>query len=348
MIITAVKNSEIIIVTNDHEAYKFQLEAGASKILALSRHRRLKGSITSSNVVHVTSTEDIIVYGINCVLSPSDGFLALPISSLGKQYVVASYKPVSASQFAVTAIDNNTHINISLVERHDDNTRSYQEIQLKLDRFQTYHFKNKRDDLTGSIINSDKPVAVISGNKCSRVSTREQHCNFMVEQLLPVKTWGNHFISVPIPGGDQENIYRIISAFNETTVNITMDDDTVQYFTINRGEFREVHHSSNANFYIVTSNPCSVMLYIKGISGKDGFSRAVMMSVTPTEQFSSGQLLNTVGTFDKSVTNYVALITTNNKTTLKMDMSPLPQGLLWKKINNRYYSTLIRVPLGQS
>ncbi|RDD46707.1 IgGFc-binding protein [Trichoplax sp. H2] len=345
MTVIAVKTTEIIILTDDDEAYKFELEAGASKTLTLSRNRRQSGATISSNVVQVSATEDIIVYGMNCVLSPSDGFLALPTTSLGKEYVIASFKPTSASQFSITAVEDNTLINISLVQSPDKNSQRYQQIQLN--RLQTYHFKDEHTDLTGSIVNSDKPVAVISGNKCARLTLNQEHCNFIVEQLLPVKAWGNHFINVPVPGEEhsQENIFRLISAFDGTNANITIAD-TTKKVTINRGHYHELHVPSDADFHITTSKPCSVMLYIKGIPGKNGFSRPVLMSVIPTEQFSSGQLSSTIGVFDKSVTNYMALITTNNATSLKMDMLPLSKGLKWSKINNRYYSTLFKIPQG--
>ena len=52
-------------------------------------------------------------------------------------------------------------------------------------------------DLTGTHIDSDRDVVVYSGNIFTNVNgTSRDH---LVDQMLPVHTWGRLFVTVPIP-----------------------------------------------------------------------------------------------------------------------------------------------------
>lgn len=43
-----------------------------------------RGTSMKSKAIHITSDDDIVVYGINKEQFSADGFLAIPISSYGK------------------------------------------------------------------------------------------------------------------------------------------------------------------------------------------------------------------------------------------------------------------------
>lgn len=55
----------------------------------------------------------------------------------------------------------------------------------------------KANDLTGSIITSDKPVALFGSSACLQVPWNRQYCDHVEEQVFPFSTWGQNFVAVP-------------------------------------------------------------------------------------------------------------------------------------------------------
>jgi hypothetical protein len=55
----------------------------------------------------------------------------------------------------------------------------------------------KDNDLTGTIVTSDKPVAMFAGHPCANVPFNRSYCDHVEEQLFPFATWGKSFVAVP-------------------------------------------------------------------------------------------------------------------------------------------------------
>ncbi len=55
----------------------------------------------------------------------------------------------------------------------------------------------KGNDLTGSIITSDKPVALFGGSACLQVPWNRAACDHVEEQIFPFNTWGKNFVALP-------------------------------------------------------------------------------------------------------------------------------------------------------
>jgi IgGFc binding protein len=52
------------------------------------------------------------------------------------------------------------------------------------------------NDLTGTIVTSDKPVAVFGGSSCSLMPYNRAACDHLEEQIFPFATWGKNFVAV--------------------------------------------------------------------------------------------------------------------------------------------------------
>lgn len=50
-------------------------------------------------------------------------------------------------------------------------------------------------DLTGTVITSDKPIAVFGGSACTLRGYRDTACDHVEEQLFPFVTWGKNFVA---------------------------------------------------------------------------------------------------------------------------------------------------------
>ncbi|MCC6333425.1 MAG: IgGFc-binding protein [Myxococcales bacterium] len=55
----------------------------------------------------------------------------------------------------------------------------------------------KGNDLTGTVITSDKPIAVFGSNPCLNVPWSRPYCDHVEEQVFPFATWGKSFVAVP-------------------------------------------------------------------------------------------------------------------------------------------------------
>ncbi len=72
--------------------------------------------------------------------------------------------------------------------------------QVVLQQGQSYRLINNDGldaDMTGTTINADKPVAVFGGVKIALIPASTAAGDHLVEQLPPVSTWGNHFVTMP-------------------------------------------------------------------------------------------------------------------------------------------------------
>ena len=76
------------------------------------------------------------------------------------------------------------------------------------------------DDLTGSHVVTDKPISFISGHECGRVPHDRVDCNHLVEQIPPTAVWGKQFFISSISSHSAGDLYKIVAASNDTTVNV--------------------------------------------------------------------------------------------------------------------------------
>lgn len=110
-------------------------------------------------------------------------------------------------------------------------------------------------DLTGSIVTSDKPVAVFSGHEAA---TSGSVCcaDHLEQQLFPVSTWGKTYVAAKsFPRAAENDYWRIVAATNGTTV--TFDPPTVSPpVSLNRGKHVEV--ATKEDFVIQASAPVLV------------------------------------------------------------------------------------------
>lgn len=52
------------------------------------------------------------------------------------------------------------------------------------------------NDLTGSVITSNKPVALFGGSACTQIPLDKAACDHVEEQIFPFSTWGKEFVAV--------------------------------------------------------------------------------------------------------------------------------------------------------
>jgi hypothetical protein len=190
--------------------------------------------------IHVTATQPVAIYGLSKVAFTSDGYLALHTEAIGTEYVIQSFDNVhtaipelNGTQFAIVGTQNDTTIAIvpSVVTLGHDSGFPF---VIKLQQGETYQLRNIEgapQDLSGTLILADKPIAVFGSHMCANVqSANPAFCDYLVEQLIPVNRWGVDYLTRPLEtrAGDT---YRVLAAFDGTVVNV----NGLAVATLNRG-----------------------------------------------------------------------------------------------------------------
>jgi hypothetical protein len=205
----------------------------------------------------IYSDKDVTVYGLNKAVKTSDAFLTFPVDVLGKDYFVMTYNsdgipnsPQSTpSQFAIVATEDGTKVEITPSAPTQRFGMQKQTIDMKNGDVYLVQASvsdnNLYGDLTGTSVKSTKPIAVFAGHKRATIpydmfgGSPSRDC--LVEQLLPVSTWGYNAYIVPFTQGQGEtyttykDLYRVMAAFDSTKLLIN-GTETV---TLNKGKFLE-------------------------------------------------------------------------------------------------------------
>jgi len=209
------------------------------------RGRRNDAEVASPCHIRIESTDTIAVYACSRESRSTDAWLVFPTSSLGKEHYVMSYESDVTSnffetnrypsQFVVVANENDTDVEIRLsttqTQVAQGNIR-----RVRLQRGQSYlvqafvSARTSGEDLTGTLIRSTKPVAVVSGHFRAAVPRNEStdSRDLLAEQLPSVDKWGTSFAVAPMVApsdaqfsSDRDRpLYRIVAAVDSTIVTV--------------------------------------------------------------------------------------------------------------------------------
>ncbi len=262
----------------------------------------------------------------------SDASLVLPVTALGKEYYIMSYSPYMTngelfpSEYALVAIEDNTKIDILSSAASRKGMTPGGSKTLMLNKGETYqvHGASINDDLTGTAINSTKPLAVFSGNRWVQVPNGCGNRDNLLEQMPPVDSWGREFVLVPSKNTSND-IFRIISAVDNTLVEMyNKGQQLYQSFTLNRGEWKELRLDHNAR-YVKTSNAILLAQFLVGgdCNGNNRIGDPSMVILNSLEQYRDTVTLYN-SPFEIITDNFINVTMKSQDTsTFRLDNRPL-------------------------
>ncbi len=110
----------------------------------------------------------------------------------------------------------------------------------------TYCDMGQDYDLTGTLVESDRPVAVYSGHLCSFVPFTTWACDHLEEMMLPLETWGKDFVvgrtepQADTGFDDEPNVIRIVSGADNNVIRFTpSQQDVGDQITLSKGQWVE-------------------------------------------------------------------------------------------------------------
>ena len=293
----------------------------------------------------ITTTVDCSVFAGNRLPQSFDAANILPITALQTEYITQDYPGYDHEDkgggYPVTTIlatENNTQVTIipSSAVLNNNGTAT---ITKTLNAGQVLYLTgDNRASLSGTLVNSNKKIAVFSGVNNTDVPGPVSARDHLYEQNMPVDYWGTHFVVTRSMKKDANRI-RVTAKENGTGIYV----DGYEIATINAGETyefelcesvmrteegytkakgdgrgTEFYFEGDAH-YLETSCPCAVFsydvsenYYVKknGTSERDPNAAGdpSMVWISPLEQQLRKITFGVMNT-DQTPTHYVNIIT---------------------------------------
>jgi len=308
---------------------------------------------------HITSKKPINVQYFSTGANSGGSYLALPTIALGKNYVVASYHD-NPKQGALTHDSAENAGGFFMIIAPYENTKvSYvpngvtakghaakQWDSVLLHRGQCYWVKgdgsNENNDLSGSIITSDKPVAVLAGHEDAFLGGVNGKFadgrNFMIQQMIPAEDFeSSGFVSIPFPEsgsiasddpGYGQN-YRVY-AYDQNVSDIQASDiagtSPISAFPYGTSSKEIQNTSSPMDFLSNTGKKFSVITYdLRAFGTNSPFPAPAMMTIVPMSHWRTSFLFYVPGNSFIALQNYyitlIALRTDFEKSNIKFSVN---------------------------
>jgi len=173
--------------------------------------------MVETNGIHITASAPVAVYGLDYDQFATAAFTGYPTTLLGTNYCVMAYPGYDGySQLAIVATEDNTTVTIIPSPDADlfgpDGSYPYTNI---LQTGETYQVQGG-NDVTGTLVTSDKPIVVLAGASLAYVQGAAG--NPLVQEQLPVETWGTEALALSFAGRVNGDTYRVLAAYTNTIV----------------------------------------------------------------------------------------------------------------------------------
>ena len=165
-------------------------------------------------------------------------------------------------------------------------------------------------DLTGTIINADKPVEVFGGHKCTQVPVGTQACDRLEEAMLPIETLSKKYIVTPplIPTGGnvpKPQMVRVIATEDATTISYDPVQNGAPTMLAKAGDFFEIAKTGN-DFEISSDKKVMVSQYMQGQQAGGNSGDPAMALAVATEQYRSKYLIHAPINYESNYVNITA------------------------------------------
>lgn len=209
---------------------KVTLSPGQPQKISLPPKAELrKQFINKGSAIRITSSAPISVISLNRRTNTGDGAVVSPVEDLGTDYVV--YTPAHKKYNSLVGIVNGDSQNtititpskdLALIDRVD--WKKGEKVTVTLGPHDTYLIRS-RGCLTGTGVQSQKPVAVLVGHQCLNMGLK---CDHVYEQIPPKTKWGKEYVVSAAGGSAAINNVVIVTGEDDTTLTISSGTKTAK------------------------------------------------------------------------------------------------------------------------
>jgi len=310
--------------------------SGALQQFSFNRNFMMRGTDRKPWAYHITSLTPIVAYQFNPLRNvfTNDTSTLLPVDALGTSYRAVMYKELPSGLATTIAVIGTSvqPTNVTLTPRGRTlagfipSTGAGTPVSFTLARGEVAQISSGQvgTDLTGSLITSDRPVAVFSGANCTRIPDNVNWCDHIEEQLYPTTAWGKDFLLVKLsPQGAEPDLWRIVAHEDNTVVTLNPDPTGASPFTLNAGQWREF--LTPLDVVASSTKPIEVGQFMVGREYPPNsypHGDPALIMITPTQQFLSDYPFLTPDTYAEDFITVVAV----NGGTASIDGSTIPAG----------------------
>ena len=278
-------NTNLIIEDNQNGAQKkYSVRANEITQIAYSDALMMREFETVKNYgIHIKA-DDPISATVYCSYSlTGEAFRLIPIEYLGTKYVTLNlYKDQTDAVFSpeilIIGTEDNTNVSyIPTAETEFVKVGTKRELILHkgecfliLGKQDQLLCQDDRSDLTGTYIESDKPIAVISGHTKSAFPKLQATYlgragnfvrNALLEMMPPIDELGTEFISCPINyvnrtsgivENDKGDLIRFVATDDSTIIyEMSQDDLSLKQIsvTLKKGQWHDIVNQDKACYY---------------------------------------------------------------------------------------------------
>ncbi|KAG6924228.1 hypothetical protein G0U57_018030 [Chelydra serpentina] len=194
--------------------------------------------------------------------------------------------------------------------------------------FEAAQFQS-REDLSGSRIVSWKSVAVLSGHSCT---SKHSSCDHVVEQLLPVSSWGTTFIIPPLSFQPKYDLVYIVAS-QRSHLSYHWGREISRKDMV-AGEVVTLETTRSKPLYITSSAGIQVVFFCTGRS-KEGFTYdPFIINIPPITSYCRSYHLDGI----KGFQNYALIIAKSSEADGITTSGQLLSNVQWKPIQGTDFS----------
>ena len=254
-------------------------------------------TLRKGGVYRVESDLPLVAYQHSPIGSQAtnDASMLLPEHALTGNYVVASFAGTFPthypSYFTAIATEDATTLNFiaGIATAAGGGVPALAKgaaTDVAMDRYDTLNVvvSGNFTDLSGTIIEADKPVWVVGATECGNVPMYPTvYCDHLEEVSIPLEYWGDQYVGAHAPTRGNETFYwRVYSG--DAAVKIDTDPPQPGFpVTLDKGEYYQF--GTKESFIFTGDGPFMPVQYLEGQNAGAGTGDPSMYQMVPVEQF---------------------------------------------------------------
>ncbi|XP_040269560.1 IgGFc-binding protein-like [Bufo bufo] len=332
LFITGYNPSTTVTIWINKSSFKTVMTVNerSTLMVQIPNNAELPGTSKSCNVVCIKADKPVSVMSLNSKLQSADTSIVYPIEDLGMDYYIVT--PLdgpsdSFKEFSVVSYEEPTNVEIFLTGSVSYQEKTYaagSKLTVPLDPYNALQLLS-RDDLSGTRVVSQKPVAVLSGHTCTRKNTM---CNHVYEQLRPVPSWGTSFIIPPISVQLKSDVIFVVAA-EKTKIEYQVETRKSSQ-NLNAGQVIQLDILVKTPLYLTANAGIQVIYYCTGWQDRSRTSYdPLLMTIPPVSSYCSSYYIYGQQDFENygslvARTKDVKSVTYNKNPTADLTWSAIP------------------------
>ncbi|WP_156303983.1 carboxypeptidase regulatory-like domain-containing protein [Ottowia sp. oral taxon 894] len=252
-----------LVVSNDRRVnHDFSIDAsGVAEIMVPSSQFLSPSGAVLDKAMLVYASKPISASFLNRQQFTTDMSYLLDVPALGTSHRVMTWgNGIGYVQMSLTAVADGTVATITPAKSFTSGQAAGKAFDITLNKGQSvYYTAGSGSDLTGTLVQSSKPLAVFGGFQCSNVPSGVAYCDHLFSQIPPIQHWASEYIVPETARTDSVgNLVRILAHADGTQLTINGAVPII----LNAGQIHEIETARD--LHISASQPILVGQYLKG------------------------------------------------------------------------------------